>query len=161
MLTPGQLALILTQQYHVSGRMATAAPVLSNWYNSAMIWTTNIWHLRQMPWPSSSAFPALSLGFTILGEISAYVAFFKSNHRGSHIPPLRMLHTGCVLVAGIHPSRTRMSGSFESVRWNTCVRKLGLGLYSDPREFWGNGVRTHANFKEKNSLYRKLRRLNL
>ena len=38
---------------------------------------------------SSSAFPALSLGFTILGEIFAYVSFcccfFQSKNRGSHI----------------------------------------------------------------------------
>ena len=38
---------------------------------------------------SSSAFPALSPGFTVLGEISAYVMlvwfFFLSNLRGSHI----------------------------------------------------------------------------
>ena len=28
------------------------------------------------------------------------------NHRGSHIPSLWMVHAGCVLVAGTHPSRT-------------------------------------------------------
>ena len=30
-----------------------------------------------------------------------------------------------------------MSGSFESVRWNACVHRLDLGLYSHPKEFWG------------------------
>ena len=38
---------------------------------------------------SSSAFPAMSLGFTTLGEMFAYVTIFfifYSNHRGSHIP---------------------------------------------------------------------------
>ena len=30
-----------------------------------------------------------------------------------------------------------MSGSFESVRWNTCVRSLDLCLYSHPKEFFG------------------------
>ena len=30
--------------------------------------------------------PSYSLGFTILGEIFAYVTAFQSNHRGSHIP---------------------------------------------------------------------------
>ena len=44
----------------------------------------------------------------------------------------------CVLgVAGIHPSRTWTSGSFESVRWNACVHRLDLGLYSHPKEFLG------------------------
>ena len=55
----------------------------------------------------------------------------------------------CVFVAGIHLSRTRMSASFESVRWNACVYRLDLGLYSRPKEFGGNGVRTHVNSKGK------------
>ena len=31
-----------------------------------------------------------------------------------------------------------MSGSLESVRWNTCEHRLDLGLFSHPKEFWGN-----------------------
>ena len=42
-----------------------------------------------------------------------------------------------------------MSGSFESVRWNAYVHRLDLGLYFHPKEFWGNGVRTHVNSKGK------------
>ena len=42
-----------------------------------------------------------------------------------------------------------MSGSFESVRWSACVRRLDLSLYSHPKEFLGNGVRTHVNSKGK------------
>ena len=66
-----------------------------------------------------------------------------------------MVHVGCVLVAGIHPSRTRMSGSFKSLRWNACVHRLDLGLHSHPKELegWGggraDGVRTHVNTKGK------------
>ena len=30
-----------------------------------------------------------------------------------------------------------MSGSFEPVRWNACVHRLDLGLYSHPKEFFG------------------------
>ena len=30
-----------------------------------------------------------------------------------------------------------------------CVHRLDLGLYSRPKEFWGNGVRTHVNSKRK------------
>ena len=41
-----------------------------------------------------------------------------------------MVCAGCVFVAGIHPSRTWTSGSLESVRWNACVHRLDLGLYS-------------------------------
>ena len=37
-----------------------------------------------------------------------------------------------------------MSGSFESVRWDACIHRLELGLYSYPKEFWGNGVGTHV-----------------
>ena len=40
-----------------------------------------------------------------------------------------------------------MSGSFESVQWNACVHRLYLGLYSHPKEFWGNRARTHFNSK--------------
>ena len=42
-----------------------------------------------------------------------------------------------VFVAGIDHSRTWMSGSLESMRWNACVHRLDLGLYSHPKEFWG------------------------
>ena len=41
-----------------------------------------------------------------------------------------MVHVGCVIVAGIHPSRTKISESFMSVRWNAYVHRLDLGLYS-------------------------------
>ena len=42
-----------------------------------------------------------------------------------------------------------MSGSLESVRWNACAHRLVLGLHSHPKEFLGNGVRTHAHSKGK------------
>ena len=42
-----------------------------------------------------------------------------------------------------------MSRSFESVQWNACAHKLDLGLYSHPKEFRGNGVRTHVNSRKK------------
>ena len=42
-----------------------------------------------------------------------------------------------------------MSGPFEFVRWNTCVHRLDLGLYSLPKEFLGIGVRTYVNSKGK------------
>ena len=42
-----------------------------------------------------------------------------------------------------------MSGSFESVWWNACVHILDLSLYSHPKEFVGNGGRTHVNSKGK------------
>ena len=29
-----------------------------------------------------------------------------------------------------------------TVQWNSYVHRLDLGLYSHPKEFWGNGVRT-------------------
>ena len=42
-----------------------------------------------------------------------------------------------------------MLGSVESVRWSACVHRLDLCLYSHPKEFWENGVRTHVNSKGK------------
>ena len=63
---------------------------------------------------SSSAFSAISLGFTFLCEIFAYVRVsffffvclfgFKSNHRSSQIPSSWMVPAGCVFVVGIHQS---------------------------------------------------------
>ena len=53
---------------------------------------------------SSSCSPAVSLGFTILGEIFAYVTVFVCL-----IQPVLsswMAHAGCVFVGGIHPCRT-------------------------------------------------------
>ena len=75
--------------------------------------------------------------------------FNPTMHRGSHISSSQMVYAGCVFVAGIHPSGTWTTGSFRSVRWNACVHRLDLGLYSHPKEFWGNGVRTHVNPKGK------------
>ena len=69
------------------------------------------------------------------------------------------LHGWCMLgvfVDGIHPSRTWMSGSLESVRWNACVHRLDLGLYSHPKKLLGNGVRTHDNSKGKIPSTRKI-----
>ena len=83
----------------------------------------------------------------------------KSNHRGSHIPSLWMVIVGCVFVACIHPSSTQtytslwsktwMSGSFESMKWNACVHRLNLQLYYHPNKLLGNGVRTQVNSKGK------------
>ena len=75
--------------------------------------------------------------------------FFKPNPWGSRSQSLWVVHTGCDFVAGIHPSRTWMSGTFESVRWNAYVHKLDLGLCSHTQQFWGNGIRTHVNSKGK------------
>ena len=69
--------------------------------------------------------------------------FFKSNHWGSHILSSWIVH------AGIHPSRTWKSGSFESVQWNACMHRVDLSLYFHLREVLGNGVRTHVNSKGK------------
>ena len=33
--------------------------------------------------------------------------------------------------------------------FHACVHRLDLSLYSHPKEFWGNGVRTHVNSKGK------------
>ena len=38
-----------------------------------------------------------------------------------------------------------MSGSFVSVRWNACVHRVDLGLFSHPKEFLGNGFKTHVS----------------
>ena len=42
-----------------------------------------------------------------------------------------------------------MSGSFEAVRWNACVHRLDLALYSHPKEFWEKGARYFQGEKKK------------
>ena len=86
---------------------------------------------------------------------------FKYNHWGNHILSSWMMHAVCVFVAGIHQSRSWMSGSFESVGWNACVHRLDLILYSHPKEFWENGVRFHSNSKGKPPLPEAQRRIEL
>ena len=91
--------------------------------------------------------PAIPLGFTILGEIFAYVTlflFFLCFYPTIEVVTFRLCRwcTLGVFVAGIHLSRTWMSGSLKSVQWNASVYRLDLGLYSHPKEFLGNGVRT-------------------
>ena len=47
----------------------------------------------------------------------------------------------CVLGVFLLPAFTHLGherqGSFESVRWNACVHRLDLSLYSHPKEFFG------------------------
>ena len=101
--------------------------------------------------------PALSLGFTNFGShfcICDRFFFYPTIYLDSHILSLWIVHAGCVFVVSIHPSRTWMSGSFESMRcesmrWNARVHRLNLGLDSSEKEFGGNGVRIHVNSKGK------------
>ena len=52
-----------------------------------------------------------------------------------------------------------MSAFLESVRWNACMHRLDLGLYSHPKEFLGSGVRTHVNSKKRSPLSEAHRRV--
>ena len=53
------------------------------------------------------------------------------------------------------------------MRWNACVYRVNLGLYSHPKEFWGNGIRTHVNSNgktpstEQNSPQRRIEPMSL
>ena len=46
-----------------------------------------------------------------------------------------MVRAGHTFVAGIHPPRTWMSGSLESVQWNACMHRLVLALCCHPKEW--------------------------
>ena len=95
--------------------------------------------------------PAISLGFTIFGwDFCVCDRFFN--------PTIKVvtfhLHGWCMLGVFLLLAFTHLghgtSGSFESMRWNACVHRLDLGLYSHPKEvFLGNGVWTHVNSKGK------------
>ena len=96
----------------------------------------------------SPAFPLMPLGFFIFGEIFAYVTVFWSNHRGSHIPSLWMVHTGCVLL----PAFTHLGHEYQDlwVHAMECMRAQTRPWFIlSSKKFWGNGVRNHVNSKEK------------
>ena len=68
-----------------------------------------------------------------------------------------MVHAECVSVAGIHPSRMYECPDLLSLcDGMPSVHRLELGLCSHPKEFWGNGVRTHVNSKGKIPSTRKI-----
>ena len=48
-----------------------------------------------------------------------------------------------------------MSESCESVRWNACVHRLDLGLYSDPKEFLEMELEPMLTPREKSPLPEK------
>ena len=81
--------------------------------------------------------------------------FFKSKLWGSHIPSLWMVHAGCVFLTGIHPSRTWMSGPFDSVRRNACVRRPRF-ILSSKKVLGGMESEPMLTPREK-TLYRTLR----
>ena len=82
--------------------------------------------------------PAISLGFTTFGwDFCVCDRFFNPTIKVVTFRLRGWCVLGVFFVAGIHPSRTWTSGSFESVRWNACMHRLDLGLYSHPKEFLG------------------------
>ena len=67
------------------------------------------------------------------------------------------LHEWCMLDVFLFPSSTCLRHERqESVRWNACMHRPDLRLYSHLKEFWGNGVGTHVNSKGKIPSTRKL-----
>ena len=63
----------------------------------------------------------------------------------------------CMIQVVIYPSRTWMSASFESTRWDAFLHRLDLGLSSE--RMLGNGIRTHVNSKGKSPLPEAQRRV--
>ena len=76
-------------------------------------------------------------GSPLLGEIFAYVSVFNPTIKVVTFRLCGWCVLGVFFVAGIYPSRTWTSGSFECVRLNACVHRLDLGLYSHSKEFLG------------------------
>ena len=77
------------------------------------------------------------------------------------IQPLSSTHSvceaECVFVAGIHPSRACMSGSFESLRLNACVHRLDIDLYSQSKEFGEMESEPILTPRKKNPFHRRIR----
>ena len=100
---------------------------------------------------SSSVFPAIYLGSPFLVRVLRMWLFFNPTIKVVTFSSW-MVHAGCVFVTSIHPSRTWMLGSFQSVRWNACVNRLDFGLYSHPKEFWGMESKLTLTTREKSPL---------
>ena len=102
---------------------------------------------------SSPAFPAISLGFTILDEILAYATVFCCFNPTIEVVTSR-LRGWCVLDVFLLQAFTRRGHECqdifsESVWWNACAHRLDLGLYSQYNRVLRTRVRTHVNSKWK------------
>ena len=62
------------------------------------------------------------------------------------------MHAECVFVAGIHPSRTWTSGTFESALWNACVHRLTSVYTLIRKSFWRMESKSMLTPREKSSL---------
>ena len=82
------------------------------------------------------------------------MTFFLSNHSGSRIPSLWMVHAGFVFVAGMLGHEYQDLS--ETVRWNACLHRLDFALYRHPKEF--QGIESEPTLcPRENSLYQRLR----
>ena len=94
--------------------------------------------------------PARSLGFTILGEIFAYVTVFFI--LTIEVVTFR-LREWCMLGVFLLLALTRLGHERQDLLstcgGSHCVNKLDPGLYSHPKEFVGKRVRAHFNSKGK------------
>ena len=111
--------------------------------------------LQSITTSSFPAFPSYISGVQHFGWDVCVCDYFRSNHWGSHIPSSWVVHAGCVFVAGIHPSRTWMSGSLESVQWNACEHRLDLGFLLSSESVLGKWSQIPCYLQGKNSLYQK------
>ena len=59
------------------------------------------------------------------------------------------LHGWCMLGLFLLPAFTHLGQDFSNPCDRMQVCRLDLGLHTYPKEFWGNGVRTHVNSKGK------------
>ena len=63
-----------------------------------------------------------------------------------------MVHVGDIFAACIHLSRTWMSGSFESVRWNASAQTRPRSIHSSENNFGGMEPDPMLTLKEKSIL---------
>ena len=97
----------------------------------------------------SSAFTVRSLGFTIVGEIFVTVfffVFFIQSLCSVYVDGPRWV---CFLLPAFTHLGHECQDLLSSCDENSCAHRLDLGLYSHPKEFWWNGIRTHINSKGK------------
>ena len=106
---------------------------------------------------SSSAFPSYISGVHHFGWdvcICDFVFFFYPTIEVVTFCLSGWCMLGVVFFAGMQLSRTRMSGSFELVRWNACVHRLDFR-----KTFWGMELEPILTPREKSLLPETQRRI--
>ena len=101
------------------------------------LWLTMHWSFTGLYVLYSRAICSFMLPSSAFPVVSVERFLRVTNQRGSHLPSSGMMHSWFVFVVCVLSSRTRMSGSYVSMKRNACVHRQDLGLRSHWKELKG------------------------